>query len=307
MSDRVKGACLTMGGAACWGVSGCMGQYLFTREGMDSTWLVPIRLFLAGLILCGYFCIRDRKMLIDPWNVRKNPRNAIDLLVYGLAGVSCCQFTYFLTIQLSSAGMGTILQDLSPVIILLVVCIQQKRAPRLFEVFSIVLALGGVFMLTTHGSLTNMAVSPAALVVGIISAFCVVIYTIWPKNLQKQYPTPMLQGWAFLMGGTFFALVFRPWRMNYVPNAAGIAGIAAVVLIGNVLAFSLYMSGVPLIGPQRASLYSFAEPVTAAIISTLVLGSPFTVWDAIGFVCIFLMLVLLFISNEKQAKSAASA
>ncbi len=159
-------------------------------------------------------------------------------------------------------------------LILLVVCIQQKRAPRLFEVFSIVLALGGVFMLTTHGSLTNMAVSPAALVVGIISAFCVVIYTIWPKNLQKQYPTPMLQGWAFLMGGTFFALVFRPWRMNYVPNAAGIAGIAAVVLIGNVLAFSCYMSGVKYIGPQKSSLFSFAEPVTAAIISTLVLGSP---------------------------------
>ena len=307
MSDRIKGSALTMGGAACWGVSGCMGQYLFTREGMDSTWLVPIRLFLAGLILCGFFFIKDRKTLFDPWNVRKNPRNAIDLLIYGLAGVSCCQFTYFLTIQLSSAGVGTILQDLSPVLILLVVCIQQKRAPRLFEVFSIVLALGGVFMLTTHGSLTNMAVSPAALVVGIISAFCVVIYTIWPQNLQKQYPTPMLQGWAFLMGGTFFALVFRPWRMNYVPNAAGIAGIAAVVLIGNVLAFSCYMSGVMYIGPQKSSLFSFAEPVTAAIISTLVLGSPFTVWDAIGFVCIFLMLVLLFISNEKQAKSAASA
>lgn len=307
MSDRVKGACLTMGGAACWGVSGCMGQYLFTRENMDSTWLVPIRLFLAGLILCTFYFIKDRRMLFDPWNAKKNPRNLLDLLIYGLAGVSCCQFTYFLTIQLSSAGVGTILQNLSPVLILLVVCIQQKRAPRLFEVFSIVLALGGVFMLTTHGSLTNMAVSPAALVVGIISAFCVVIYTIWPQNLQKQYPTPMLQGWAFLMGGTFFALVFRPWRMNYVPNAAGIAGIAAVVLIGNVLAFSCYMSGVKYIGPQKSSLFSFAEPVTAAIISTLVLGSPFTVWDAIGFVCIFLMLVLLFISNEKQAKSAASA
>ena len=307
MSDRVKGACLTMGGAACWGVSGCMGQYLFTRENMDSTWLVPIRLFLAGLILCTFYFIKDRRMLFDPWNAKKNPRNLLNLLIYGLAGVSCCQFTYFLTIQLSSAGVGTILQDLSPVLILLVVCIQQKRAPRLFEVFSIVLALGGVFMLTTHGSLTNMAVSPAALVVGIISAFCVVIYTIWPQNLQKQYPTPMLQGWAFLMGGTFFALVFRPWRINYVPNAAGIAGIAAVVLIGNVLAFSCYMSGVKYIGPQKSSLFSFAEPVTAAIISTLVLGSPFTVWDAIGFVCIFLMLVLLFISNEKQAKSAASA
>ena len=213
MTDSVKGALLTMFGGMCWGVSGCVGQYLFTRQGMDSTWLVPIRLFLAGVILCIYYGVRNWRQLVNPW---RSWRNARDLVIYGLAGVSFCQFTYFLTIQLSSAGVGTILQDLSPVLILLVVCIQQKRAPRLFEVFSIVLALGGVFMLTTHGSLTNMAVSPAALVVGIISAFCVVIYTIWPKNLQKQYPTPMLQGWAFLMGGTFFALVFRPDRKSVV-------------------------------------------------------------------------------------------
>ncbi|WP_373466540.1 hypothetical protein, partial [Acinetobacter soli] len=33
--------------------------------------------------------------------------------------------------------------------------------------------------------------------------------------------------------------------------------------------------------------------MTAAIISTLVLGSSFTFWDALGFGCIFLMLVLL--------------
>ena len=229
MTDSVKGALLTMFGGMCWGVSGCVGQYLFTRQGMDSTWLVPIRLFLAGVILCIYYGVRNWRQLVNPW---RSWRNARDLVIYGLAGVSFCQFTYFLTIQLSSAGVGTILQDLSPVLILLVVCIQQKRAPR---------------------------------------------------------------------------LVFRPWRMNYVPNAAGVAGIAAVVLIGNVLAFSCYMSGVMYIGPQKSSLFSFAEPVTAAIISTLVLGSPFTVWDAIGFVCIFLMLVLLFISNEKQAKSAASA
>ena len=293
MSDRVKGACLTMGGAACWGVSGCMGQYLFTRENMDSTWLVPIRLFLAGLILCTFYFIKDRRMFFDPWNAKKNPRNLLDLLIYGLAGVSCCQFTYFLTIQLSSAGMGTILQDLSPVIILLVVCIQQHRGPRLFEICSILLALIGVFLLTTHGSLTDLAISPAALLSGIASACCVVIYTMWPKKLQQQYPTPMLQGWAFLMGGTMFALIFRPCTVSYVPTAMGVFGIFTVVVLGNVLAFSLYMSGVPLIGPQRSSLYSFAEPVTAAIISTLVLGSPFTVWDAIGFGCIFLMLVLL--------------
>ena len=58
MSDRIKGSALTMGGAACWGVSGCMGQYLFTR------------LFLAGLILCGFFFIKDRKT--EKLNILRN-------------------------------------------------------------------------------------------------------------------------------------------------------------------------------------------------------------------------------------------
>ena len=293
MSDRVKGTCLTMGGAACWGISGCMGQYLFTRENMDSTWLVPIRLLLAGLLLCGYYFFKDRKQLFAPWNWKADPRNTIDLLVYGLAGVSFCQFLYFLTIQLSTAGIATILQDLSPVLILLVLCLQQRRTPRLFELCSILLALLGVFLLTTHGSPTSLAVSPAALAAGLVCACTVVIYTMWPKRLQAQYPTPLLQGWAFLLGGAAFHLIFRPWTMGYVPSAVGVIGILVVVLVGNVTAFSLYMSGVPLIGPQRASLYSFAEPVTAAILSTLLLGSPFTLWDALGFGCIFVMLVLL--------------
>ena len=297
MTDSVKGALLTMFGGMCWGVSGCVGQYLFTRQGMDSTWLVPIRLFLAGVILCIYYGVRNWRQLVNPW---RSWRNARDLVIYGLAGVSFCQFTYFLTIQLSSAGMGTILQDLSPVIILLVVCIQQKRGPRVFEVCSILLALVGVFLITTHGSLTGLAVSPAALVSGIVSACCVAIYTMWPKKLQEQYPTPMLQGWAFLMGGIMFSLIFRPWQIDYVPTAMGVFGIFIVVVLGNVLAFSLYMSGVPLIGPQKASLYSFAEPVTAAIISTLVLGSPFTLWDALGFGCIFLMLVLLSLPAKQK-------
>ena len=71
--------------------------------------------------------------------------------------------------------------------------------------------------------------------------------------------------------------------MNYVPTPMGVFGIFTVVVLGNVLAFSLYMSGVPLIGPQKASLYSFAEPVTAAIISTLVLGSPLYAVGCAGF------------------------
>lgn len=58
----------------------------------------------------------------------------------------------------------------------------------MFEIFSIVLALVGVFLITTHGSLTGLAVSPAALVSGIVSACCIAIYTMWPKNCRSSTP-----------------------------------------------------------------------------------------------------------------------
>ena len=123
----------------------------------------------------------------------------MDLLIYGLAGVSCCQLMYFMTIDQSTAGMATILQNVSPAMILVVTCLLARRLPRPFELASILLAMLGVFLLTTHGSLTGLAISPGAFLTGMLSAVCVVIYTMWPKQLQSRYPTPMLQGWACLL------------------------------------------------------------------------------------------------------------
>ena len=51
MNKNVKGAFLSILGGACWGLSGSCGQYLFTQQGMDSKWLVPIRLGCAGILL----------------------------------------------------------------------------------------------------------------------------------------------------------------------------------------------------------------------------------------------------------------
>lgn len=51
------------------------------------------------------------------------------------------------------------------------------------------------------------------------------------SGCMGQYPTPMLQGWAFLMGGAMFALIFLPWSMHYVPTPMGIFGIFTVLVL----------------------------------------------------------------------------
>ena len=95
------------------------------------------------------------------------------------------------------------------------------------------------------------------------------------------------------MGGAVFSVLFRPWTYAYVPTPTGWLGIAFVILVGNVLAFVLFMTGVHYAGPQKSNLYSFAEPLTAALVSTLLMHSPFGVWDLLGFILVFLMMLLL--------------
>lgn len=295
----LKGALLTTLGGMCWGLSGTMGQYLFDVQGMDARWLVPIRLGLAGLFLLLYSMIRTGPAaVIKPW---KEGRDRRDLVVYGLLGVSFCQFFYFQTIQFSSAAIGTIMQDLAPVFILIYSCIAARRSPKIREILAIILALAGVTLLTTHGDFTDPNVSAAALVCGILSGFCAMIYNVVPGRLMSRYPIMMLQGWAFLMGSITFTLLFHSWTILYVPNAIGIFGICFVALVGNVLAFPLYMQGVKLIGPEKGILYGFSEPLTAAVIGVLFLGNPVTAWDILGFAAVFAMLTLISTQNRQAS------
>lgn len=293
---RIPGMLLTMLGGICWGFSGSVGQYLFTVEQMDSRWLVPIRLGAAGILMLLLYTWKFGRAVLEPWRDRAEIR---ELLVYGLLGISGCQFTYFLTIQLSTAAIATILQDLAPVWILLYSCLAVKRLPRFSELFSICLALLGVALIASHGELRNLAASSSALLTGVICAFCVLIYNVVPGRLMRKYPVFLLQGWAFLLGGIVLALLFRPWSYHYVPSLCGLLGIAFVVLIGNVAAFTAYMTGVKMIGPEKAVLYGFSEPISAAVIGTLCFRNPFTSADVLGFLCVFLMLAL--ISTKKEA------
>lgn len=291
MKQQAKGAVLTTAGGILWGCSGTMGQYLFTWQGMDARWLTPVRLGGAGLILLLYSLYKyGVRVTFEPW---RDGRERRDLLVYGLLGVSACQFLYFVTIQLSSAGVATILQELSPVFILLAECLLQKRSPRLKEIWAIILALFGLVLITTHGDLTHLTVAPLALAAGLLSAVSVMIYNVVPKKLMEKYPILLLQSWAFLMGSAAFCLLFRPWTFHYVPGGAAWFGIIFVIVVGNCVAYPCYMTGVRLIGPEKGILYGFSEPLSAAILGILLFHSTFTAWDAIGFAAEFAMLYLI--------------
>lgn len=176
-------------------------------------------------------------------------------------------------------------------------CIAARRAPSWKEAVAVPLALFGVFLITTHGTFSKTTVPPAALLTGVLCACAVTVYNVGPVRLLSRFPVFILQMWAFLLGGAVSSFVFQPWHYGYIPNIYGYIGIAFVVIVGNVIAFTSYMTGVSLIGPEKSILYGFSEPVSAAIIAVICLGSTFTVFDALGFAAVFAMMALISYRN----------
>lgn len=288
--NRTTGILITLSGGACWGLSGCFGQYLFQEKGITAEWLVTIRLFFAGLLLIVLGLILMKRKMGDVW---KHPVDKKRLLIFSIGGMLTCQYTYFAAIQYSNAGTATVLQSLNPLIILAIVCMKQKRLPKKFETAAIFCALLGVFLLSTHGDIHSMTITMLALVFGLGAAASAAAYNLLSGDLLRTYGVYAIVGYAMLVAGILMMVIVRPWEYVVVFDKGTILATAGVVVVGTAVAFSLYLKGVSIVGPFMGSLLGMIEPIVAVIVSLVFLGADFHIMDFIGFVLILGTVVAL--------------
>ncbi len=298
MNDRraIRGMLLTLAGGTLWGFSGTCGQFLMQTKGLTSNWLVPIRLFSAGILLLLICFLRERGRIFAVWK-----RDAAGVLIFGILGMSMCQYTYFTAIGESNAGTATVLQYIGPVLIMIYMSLRNRSLPRANECMAIVLAVAGTFLLATHGKPGTMVLSEKALFWGLLSAVSLVVYTVQPVRLLAEYGSMVITGWGMLIGGIMLGMLFRPWNIPAQVDLQSAAGMAAVVLVGTVIAFSCYMEGVLCVGPKKGSLYASVEPVSATVFSVIWMHASFGWMDFLGFVCIVSTVFLLAFDHKKRS------
>ena len=132
----------------------------------------------------GYLLLTDRKKLKGMLRDRQTPGS---ILLFALFGLLLNQFSYLKSISESNAGTATVLQYVCPVGILAYTCIKDRVAPTLTEILSIILAIGGTFLIATHGQLNQLTVTPAGLFWGLFAAFTYALYILIPIQLIKTW------------------------------------------------------------------------------------------------------------------------
>lgn len=294
MNSHTLGLFSALLGGSLWGFSGACGQFLFSNYVIDPSWLTALRMVTAGLILTLYSVFAHRGALKG---IFASPRDTFQLLKFAIPGVMLAQYTYLVAISHTNAGTATVLQYTMPVIILAYVCLTSRRRPARNELAAMALALAGVFIIATHGNPTTMVLTPEGLVWGLVSAVTMAMFTVLPRDLMRRFGSVPVVGSGMLVGGLILSFPAGLWTYRPELDGAGCFGLFGIVILGTVVAFTLYLSGVRLIGAVKTSLLASVEPVAATALAVLWLGTDILPIDLVGFAAIIAAVVIVSVKD----------
>ena len=290
----LQGVGLIIGAAIMWSLSGVCGQFLFQHYQTDASWLITVRQLCAGTVFLGYLLARHKNI----FKVFQERQDWLELLLFTFLGLLPAQYGFYVCISLSNAAMAPILQYTAPTMIVLWFALRRHQLPEGREVLGVILTLVGVFLVSTHGKLDQLVVSPLALFWGLFSGVGLAIYTVAPVRILKKFSTTEIMGWGQILSGLFLACFFNPFHSGSLWDPSSIAAMMYIVIGGTVIPFSMFLIAVTVVGPTKASLISCVEPLSSILLVVLVLGTPLTVLDIVGMSCIIATVLLLSIQKK---------
>lgn len=289
------GIALTLLGATLWGVSGTSVQFIGNYRHMNLEWLITMRLTTAGLLTVLYAWFRQGNSIFD---VFRNWRDTVSLVIFGVFGMALCQYTYFRSIVIAGAGIATVLQYLAPSMIIIYLLLRYGKRPTRGEVISVILALVGTICLMGNDGFSVESFRSDVLFWGLLSAVGVAVYSVSPVRLLATYGTVPMVGWGMLISGIVAGLLFQQPHSYAEWDVWTMIGCFNVVFLGTIVSFNAYLEGVKRIGAVSGSILSSVEPISAAFFGWALLDNQFSLLGIIGMAMIIGTVIIT--SLEKQ-------
>ena len=296
---EIIGIILTLLGATLWGVSGTSVQFVGNFRNMNLEWLLTMRLITAGLLTVLYGWIRQGNAV---FNVFRNWRDTLGLVIFGVFGMALCQYTYFRSIVIAGAGIATVLQYLAPSMIIIYLLVRYGKRPSTGEIISVILALAGTICLMGNNGFSFESFRSDVLFWGLLSAVGVAVYSVSPVRLLATYGTIPIVGFGMLLSGLVAAALFQQPHSYATWDVWTVIGCFNVVFLGTIVSFNAYLEGVKRIGAVPGSILSSIEPISAAFFGWALLGNQFNWVGILGMAMIIATVII--IALEKRGQSS---
>lgn len=275
-----------------WGSNFVFGSILV--EVFDPSIIAFFRLIFI-LIFLFFMTFRTVK------SVKLSLNNYIWLAVAGFIGISLNQWSFYASLQYTEPVTAALILALSPIVTaLLSSYLFKDRKKNQFWVGSFV-ALLGVWLVITNGSLLVPNVGKGELLIG-LTMLSFSVFLVFVQHLSKSIH-PATITWYSNVFGLIGLLPFVPWKNTHmvweVPFSYWLLLIATAIIMHGLCTY-LWNNSIQKVGASKAALLLNLEPFVAMVVGLFILGHSIQILQLVGALVI---VVGVFISLKAKSKS----
>ncbi|MFC6613536.1 DMT family transporter [Halopenitus salinus] len=229
-----------------------------------------IRYLLAGVAVLAYAAV-----VADGW-IPTTRREVSSVVVTAVFVIAIYHGFLYVGEQYVPGAIAAVIVSLSPVLtaaVAAVVLPNERVGP--VEVGGFLLGIVGVSVVANPSADALVSTQTLGILLVFCSAVAFAVGAVLLRPLRTDFPVVALQGWGMTLGAVLLfagagALGESPGDVSVTPTA--IVSLAYLSVLSGVLAFLIYFALLDAVGPTQLHLVGYAEPVTAALASWLVLG-----------------------------------
>jgi len=274
----------------------------FVRPLFNAGWspgaAVLWRVTCAALLLLpvGLWVMRGRlRVVLAEWRV---------ILGFGTLAVATAQLMYFAAVSRMSVSIALLLEYMAPVLLVLLAWVRTRHAPsRLVTAGTLVSVLGLLCIL----DLTGARLDALGVMFGFAAMIGAAAYFVLGARPSRLHPLA-LPAFGLPVGAVVLGLATLVGALPYSAPLVDVAlmgtpvpwwlPLGVVVLSGTLLAYTLGVTGISLMGERLSSFVSLSEVLFAALVAAFVLGEIPSPIQVLGGALIVTGVVLIRIAGE---------
>lgn len=266
-----------------WGTTGT--AQTFAPEHAQPIVLGAMRLLIGGGCLLLFVWIKG-KLSFHNW--------PIFYLILAAISMAAYQPLFFYAVKLTGVAVGTVVAiGSAPILSGLLEWGLKGRRPQNSWYMATCLALTGCLLLLTNDQ--ELKVSALGVIMAVGAGLSFALYTLMSKQILEKHPPESVVAIIFSLSAILLIPVFFLFDFSWLLQLNGMAVAVHLGLVTTALAYLLFARGLLLVSSSTAVTLALAEPLTAALLSVLIVGEQlsFIAWLGVGFLLCGLSLLSL--------------
>lgn len=289
---KAKGFLLAALAAALYGTNPAFAVPLY-GSGMNPASVLLFRYVLGIPLLAGILLYRTDGLLLQR---KEMLLTAVLGMMVGISSLALYEsYTYM------NPGLASTLLFMYPVLTSLLMTAFFHETFRLIIAICLLIMGAGLYLLmrSPEGEMLNMK----GLVLIFISSLTYAIYLVMIKVSKTIQCIPVLKSlmYQLLFGGVVFIGMLVLGDAFIIPHTlmqwSNLAGLA---MFSTVISFLCTIEAIRYIGPTPTAIFGALEPITAVILSILILGETITVREVIGGFLILFATMLVVVADQAE-------